>query len=247
MTRAIIGCFVLMSTVTVAQTPPAFEVASVKPNKSGSALESISPTPGRFVATNATLRNLITVAYRIPWTRLVGESSVLSERFDIAAKMPDDAEPGQMGLMLQTLLAERFHLKAHSETREQPVYALVLARSDGQLGPELRLSESDCTPTRLERPACGWSNGPSTLKANGVPMTALANSLSGIVDRIVIDRTNLTGTYDLDLQFARFDVPGSELPSIFTALQQQLGLKLESTESPIEFVVIDDIERPTPD
>jgi uncharacterized protein (TIGR03435 family) len=126
-------------------TLPAFEVASVKPNKSVSSNESVMPAPGgRFVATNATLRNLITMAYDIQWFRLVGGSSRLTDRFDIVAKMPEHVDHGQLRLMLRTLLAERFILKAHNETREQPIYALVLGKRDGGFGPELRRSDADC-------------------------------------------------------------------------------------------------------
>jgi uncharacterized protein (TIGR03435 family) len=245
-------------------TLPAFEVASVKPNKSVSSNESAMPAPGgRFVATNATLRNLITMAYDIQWFRLVGGSSRLTDRFDIVAKMPEHADHGQLRLMLRTLLAERFNLKAHNETREQPIYALVLAKRDGGFGPELRRSAADCEAIRVARATsrpdlapppvdplpCSSSMMFGRLTMRDMPLDILANTLSGMVGRVVFDRTALTGNFNLSLRYAPdgTDSAQSQDPSIFTALQEQLGLTLESTKGPVEVLVIDHVEQPTPD
>ena len=136
------------------QQPPAppwdaphleFEVASVKSNKTGPAMMAMRTLPTSFNVTNVPLRLLITQAYRLSGYQMVGApSSIDSERFDIVAKAPEGSRPDQTMLMLRGLLAERFKLKVHSETRETQVYALLLARSDGKLGPKLSKSTDDC-------------------------------------------------------------------------------------------------------
>lgn len=181
--------------------------------------------------------------------------------------------------MLRTLLAERFKLVARTEMREQPVYALVLARADGRLGPNLRASRECLKGGTASGPrgfgqgadgrgagvpplqpgqqmGCGMrsmSDGRGSVIQGGARTIAeIARSLDGRAGRTVIDRTGLTGAYDVDLRFAPSNVqtaPGadSELPTLFTALQEQLGLKLESATGPVEYLVVDRIERPTPD
>jgi uncharacterized protein (TIGR03435 family) len=240
-------------------------VASVKPNKSMSSNASMMPAPGgRFVATNASLTNLISMAYDIPFFRLVGGASRLTDRFDIVAKMPERVGLGRIPLMLRTLLAERFNLKAHNETREQPIYALVLAKRDGRFGPELRRSDADCEAIRAARATsrpdlappptvaplrCSSSMTFGRLTIRDMPLDTLANSLSGMVGRVVFDRTALAGNFNLSLRYAPdgTDSAQSQDPSIFTALQEQLGLKLESTKGPVDVLVIDHVEQPTPD
>jgi uncharacterized protein (TIGR03435 family) len=146
------------------QTPPApppwdaphleFEVASVKTNKSGPTMMSMRTLPTSFNVTNLPLRMLITQAYRLSAYQLVGAPSWIdSERFDINAKAPEGSNPNQTTLMLRGLLADRFKLKVHTETREVPTYALVLARSDGKLGPKLSKTTDDCQKIQEERQA----------------------------------------------------------------------------------------------
>jgi uncharacterized protein (TIGR03435 family) len=145
------------------QQPPAppwdaphleFEVASVKTNKSGPTMMAMRTLPTSFNVTNVLLRLLITQAYRLSGYQLVGGPSWLdSERFDILAKAPEGSGPDQTMLMLRGLLAERFKLKVHGETRETQIYALVLARNDGKLGPKLSKSTDDCEKILAERRA----------------------------------------------------------------------------------------------
>jgi uncharacterized protein (TIGR03435 family) len=266
-----------------------FEVASVKPNKSGEAqLAGIMfPPGGRFMARNATLRELILAAYgeAIPLhdSQIVGGPVwVNSDRFDIDAKAASEPPPGAVGppplmfAMLRTLLRERFKLSAHLQTREMPIYALVMARSDGRLGPQLRQSDVDCDAVRATRarggppqppaageaPLCGSIAGPGRLTARAATLVALAGwYLSGIANRIVIDRTGLTGVFDWTLEWSPEALPqplrasgapptppgDPNGPSIFTALQEQLGLKLESARGPVDVLVIDSVQQPTPD
>jgi uncharacterized protein (TIGR03435 family) len=280
----------------IAQAPaqaepyPKFEVASVRPNTSGDNRMSSKPLPGgRYEAINIPLRSLIINSYSLQAQQLVGAPAwISSERFDIVAKADGELgppvsrdAPSPLQLMIRGLLEERFKLKVHREPREVPIYTLVLARADGRLGSGLRPSAVDCeavgAPRRSggappdvqkpsERPRCGARVGFGELTAGAQPLLELVSLLSGTVGRSVVDRTGLTGRYDIDLRWTPdrvlqraagaaasepIRVNGVEIdpngPSIFTALQEQLGLKLESERGTIEALVIDHIERPTPD
>jgi len=253
---------------------PAFEVASVKPNKSGEASGNLGfGAGGRLTATNATVRDLIKAAYASPQPlfdfQLVGGPNwINSERFDITTRAEGQPQFAQLMLMLRTLLEDRFKLKAHRETRELPTYALVPANPDGRLGRRLRRAADCSAPDAPRRPAvpgqaapCRIDRGFGIVTGRGVPLTLfVTGGLSSIVGRSVIDRSGLTGFFDWDLEWApapgeatppaRNDAPVAPLtdgPSIFTALEEQLGLKLQSERGPVEVVVIDSVERPRPD
>lgn len=254
---------------------PAFEVASIKPNVSGDLRVSIQWSPGgRFTAINAPLRALIRDAYQLQEFELSGGPKWIdAARVDIVAAAEGEPSAAQMRLMLKNLLADRFKLQLHTETRELPFYALVLARSDGRTGPDLRRSDGDCgqsaplddtlgiTP-RSGPPdpdaRCGFFGpGPGgSAKFRGVTIAALARFLVPPVRRAVFDRTGLTGYFDADLEAtAEFGPPPpppgvadridrGALPSIFTVLQQRLGLKLDAQRGPVNVLVIDRLERP---
>ena len=267
---------------------PAFEVGSIKQNKSDDVLSSVVLQGGRFTATNVTLRELIRVAYEIQNPQLAGGPNWMgSERFDVAAKTESDppiSRPDserRMLLMIQRLLAERFKLTLHTETRELQAYALVMGRTDRRMGPRLRESQVDCAdvmaaaraqtervafPPPGERQMCDMFTGvPPRSAAGGVSMPQLATSLSRIAKRTVLDQTGLVGIFDFDLQWTPEGLPqrpaeagdqpirlnGFDVdpngPSIFTALQEQLGLKLEPQDAPVEVLVVDNAQRPTPD
>jgi uncharacterized protein (TIGR03435 family) len=255
---------------------PEFEVASVKPNKSGENFVRIQGPAGRFTATNVPVRLLIRTAYRLQDFQIVGGPAWLNtDRFDVVAKSEEGATQDQTALMLRALLADRFKLAVHNEMRELPIYALVPARGDGRPGPQLRPAAADCTsargrvagpppgpPPAAGRPACGSRMAPGNIAAGGVTMATFAASLSQFVNRTVVDRTGLTGSYDLDLQWTPEQMPqlppGAERPaflppidpngpSIFTAVQEQLGLKLDSQKGPVDVLVIDHLEQPTED
>lgn len=253
---------------SAAPVRPAFEVASVKPNKSGEQGMSMATQPGgRFVATNMPLSMLIRNAYDLQESQLAGLPDwAVSERFDITAKAeqgiaPTNQKPSPNQLMLQSLLEERFHFKAHTETRDLPGYALVVARPDGKLGPQMKPSAVDCValaaarraggpPPPLaagERRPCSMRMGRGTLTAGSLTMANLAATLSSAVQRMVVDRTGLTGGFDFDLAFSTEQSADAVNPSVFTAVQEQLGLKLDSVRIPTDVLVIDSIERPTPD
>ena len=266
---------------------PVFEVASVKPNKSGEGFIRFGLQPGgRFTAQNVPARELIRFAFNVQPFQIEGGPGWLnSDRFDVTAKADGDfpaVGPGQSGPvqeMMQNLLAERFKLKVHRETKEMPVYELRLARSDGRLGKQIEPSTVDCAgqrgrgqgpgrggpppapPQPGERPQCGMFMGIGNVGAGDVPLQQLAQLLSQRVQRIVVDKTGLTGRYSFNIEFTPDQLPppgaappGVQLPafnpdgpSIFTALQEQLGLKLEAARGPVETLVIDSIEQPTPD
>jgi uncharacterized protein (TIGR03435 family) len=281
-----------------AQTPapnaaaPAFDVASIKQNKTGDGRSFLgNPPGGRFSATNMPLRALIAFAYGTPQPlpnfRIIGGPSWIdSDRFDINAKASTEFQPGtngpspQLFLMLKALLAERFKLVAHNESRELPVYDLVMARSDARLGPQLHKSDVDCAalfatrrgggpppppPQPGERMQCGMFASPASVVGGAVSMAQFATLLSRIVNRTVVEKTGLTGNFDINLTFtpeqpARAPGPGADQPirvngvdidpngpSLFTALQEQLGLKLDSQKGPVDVVVIDSVEHPTED
>jgi uncharacterized protein (TIGR03435 family) len=228
---------------------------------------------GRFTAINAPVRALIRHAYQLQEFELTGgPKAIESERVDIVAKADGDAPPAQIRLMLRNLLADRFKLQLHAEERNLPFYALVMARARAGAGPDLRRTASDCSQsTSLQemlgiaaRPGppdpdapCGFFGpGPrGSAKFRGVTIEVLARFLAPAVRRPVFDRTGLTGYYDADLEpTAEFGPPPpppgvadqidrSSLPSIFSVLQDRLGLKLEAQRGPVHVYVIDRLEH----
>lgn len=251
-----------------------FEAASVKANLSGDSRMGARISGRTYTATNMPLRPVIATAYGIPGPqsyRLRGGPSwigpdsppfVGGDRFDIEATLPDGATPADLPAMLRGFLAERFKLVVHTEMQEAPMYALVLARNDGRLGSRLRRAAIDCEAMRAkgelipepkpgERPACDAEIGGAIL-GRGQRLTTLARYLTPFVGRPVVDRTGLTDAFDFDLEFPELNAgPGQAGPSTdagggpVTALQEQLGLKLEPMRGSLEYVVIDRIEKPT--
>jgi len=225
-----------------------FEVASVKPNRDGisNALPPLRAN-GSYSASNVALKSVIANAYDVRIFQIEGGPAWLtSERFDIIARgregTPDRLRPA----MLRTLLAERFKLVAHFETREQQIYALVPLRNDGRLGPQLQPSES----ATGSGPFASVESGVARINGKRVLMDTFALVLTASVfNQRVINRTGLSGEFDLDLRFTpeSSSAPAPEFPSIFTAVQEQLGLKLQSERGPVPVLVIDSVQRPTPD
>ena len=226
-----------------------FEVVSVKPNTSGisNALPPLRAN-GSYSASNVAVKSIIANAYDVRIFQIEGGPAWLtSERFDIIARgregTPDRLRPA----MLRTLLAERFKLVAHFETKEQPVYALVLLRSDGRLGPQLKQSSLGSSASG---PFASVGNGVARINGNRVLMDTFAIVLaSSVFSRRVLNRTGLDGEFDLDLRFTPESSSSAapEFPSIFTAVQEQLGLKLQPERAPVPILVIDSVQRPTPD
>ena len=230
-----------------------FEVASVKPNLSGDPPYLMSYRGDRFTHHYVTLKAMICSAFGTPEHALLdkqvvgGPSWIFTDHFDVEAKAPAVPEsprgiiPGRVMAMLRSLLEERFHLSTHFEKRELPVYNLILARADGTLGPRLRRRVTPCSP-------CPRQILPGTMSAKGATM---GNIVSGFerfvpdVGRVVLNQTGLTGEFDIDLNWAPDQsAPSTGGVSFFTAVREQLGLKLEPAKAPVDVLVIDRVERP---
>jgi uncharacterized protein (TIGR03435 family) len=252
------------ATAAPAATAPVFEVAAIRLDKSASGSSSSNTKNGRFTATNVSLKNLIQYeAYDIPQLRILGGPKWLdSTRFDIEAKM-DDAEAAQLKAldyehsrvqaqaMFQQLLADRFQLKVHWETRELPVYALAVAKKGAKLQPAKDTTGNTGTSSNSRGSGVQFT-------ATGQTVTQLAQSLTSSaaheLGREVIDKTGIEGKYDVSLNWTRDTGAASagtdgnaqeSGPSIFTAIQEQLGLKLEPSKAPVRVLVIDRAEMPS--
>ena len=314
MKRILASALALSAIIAVlnAQDPaPVPYVASVKKNAGGVGGQ-IRIAPGNISVNGMPVRILIRQAFgQLQDFQLVGGPAwISSDRFDIEAKPEGSApmSPDVLQSILRQILAERFSLKTHKETRELPTYALMLARSDGKLGPNLKPSSEECSARMSARgrgpapggappdgragfavtrggpppdgrggpgrgggpapfdfdaaPVCGQRGGGfGRLRAGGTTMGDFAAMISGTAQRVVIDKTGLTGYYDMALTYTPSGdqlpqgppppgAPGPppidpDGPTFFTAIQEQLGLKLESQRGPVEVVVIDSIQQPT--
>jgi uncharacterized protein (TIGR03435 family) len=258
-----------------AQSPPAelrFDVVSIKsvstvPTGPG------PRAPDLFSSPFITAHQLLTYAYDLPQYRVVrGPSWVTSEHFEVLAKASSPITREQRRLLVQQLLAERFRYTGRRESRELPTYDLVMARPDRRLGPNLKRGPVDCTPyltgersanegPTIERagrviPRCGVSmafgNGFVSPGLMGRTMPQLAAYLSAVTSRDVTDKTELSGVFDIELTLAQEpttpgigQLPRREAPALFTALQEQLGLKLVPSKAAVDVLVIDHIERPS--
>ena len=276
--------------VAPAADSPTFEVASIKPNAGGGGRIGMGGSPGRVNMTGMNVRRLMTQAYEIHDSQIIGGPDWLgTQGYDIDATLAGTPSPEQRRMMMKTLLRDRFKLTFHTEKRDLPLYALIVQRSDGRLGPGLkRIPDDDCPPPGSNRgaraggppppasspfdpnaaAACGSIVfGPGRLLAHGVPIDMLARTLGTMpaitsFNRPVTNLTKLEGFYDFDFRFMpefgrggppppgspaaapNAITPGDE-PALFTALQEQLGLKLNPQRATLDVLVIDAIERPT--
>jgi uncharacterized protein (TIGR03435 family) len=234
--------------------PPSFEVVSIRRNTSGEEGGSMVPAPGgRLTLTNVPVRLVIRAAYNLQEFELVGGPSWIDgERYDILTKAEGNPGTQELLAMVRTLLAERFHLQVEEDTTERPIYAMVRVRPDGSLAAGLRPAQP-CFRAPVNQPqqppagqtSCGFRGAPGSIAGRGVTLGALTFGLSGRVGRPVEDRTGIEGEFDFDLEFAP-DV-NADGPSIFTSLEEQLGVRLESTRGPTKVLRIVRIERPTED
>jgi uncharacterized protein (TIGR03435 family) len=286
--RFVLAVALVAARVVASAQAPAFEVVSIKeapPPGSGPFRFGLGPQPGgRWEALNQTIVTMM----RDAWPGFGFDSQIVggpdwirSRRFDVNATSKGDVPRDEMRLMVRRMLADRFGLEVRIERREIEVYALVVARSDGRLGPQLRKSDLDCdalaaarkrgdvpTPTfpgptppgqPLPRVECGFisqvtPNGAQRMMISGQPLSAVVSSLQAGAGRPVIDRTGLTDKYDIDIEFARTGgvrsadaLDPNAPPSVFTAVQEQLGLKLEARKEAMDVLVIEDVHLPTAD
>ena len=271
--RALLTVSCVLIAVSVgAQVDPAtvqqFEVASVKVNTSGQALPALPRlTPGRTTLTNIGLRQLINMSHGIQPFQLDGLPSWAdTARFDITATSPSDASVNDLLGMVRSLLADRFQLVTRRDTRQMDVYSVVQVAPGSS---KLKLSEADCGAA-AGQPITQTSGGPrcqilpmtgrGRVIATGARLSHLANILTNVVGRQVVDKTGLTGPFNVNLTWT--PDPGMQArpagvpavapvqpdgPSIFTALEEQLGLRLVSGRGPVEMLVVERLEQPAPD
>ncbi len=261
-----------------------FEVASIKVHPPPTTLIGITNRGGRFSATGFSLKMLIGRGYAIPELRIIGGPNwIESERYDIEAKAPEGAPPNQLQPMIQNMLEDRFKLKAHKETRDQPVYELTVLRS----GLKMKLSADQTPPVLVAPPPLpnrgagqrgpipglgagprprgtqGFtiSNGRFVFEGSASTLPAIINAIQQRVDRPIIDKTGLSGLFDIKLEWSPGveapplpfgpppadapPPPPGEGPTIFSALQEQLGLRLEGAKGPVDVLVIDSVQKPS--
>lgn len=229
------------------QSAPAYDVVSIKPDKSGSGSAGVDSNNDSYIATNVSLKNLLADAYGIKEELISGVPGPIdSARFDIQAKIVDPdlhalrkLTSKQRRAMLLPFMEERFQLKAHTETKILPVYELIVTES----GPKFKK-----TADSSSRDSGTSVQNNRELTAHGISMASLASTLTNSVHRTVVDKTELTDLYDLGMKWSPDDGSNTQTdigPSIFTALQEQLGLKLKSTKGPVETLVVDHVEMPS--
>jgi uncharacterized protein (TIGR03435 family) len=256
MERAAIGTGLTMfvgavlSGIMAKSQTPSFEVASIKANKSdGPRNRFLVGRGGSFIATNCSPRLLIEYAFQVKRYQVYDAPDwAKSDGYDIAAKAEGDPDIRYMPGMLQRLLEDRFQLKYHWQTKEGAGYDLVVSKPG-----KLRESEpGDCPSIVSANAPCGYlPNIPGHTSGRELTTANLADALAFFIQAFVVDKTNLTGKYDIDLEWTpepalmQSTPPEPAGPSIFTALQEQLGLKLESAKGPVKTLVIDHIERPS--
>jgi uncharacterized protein (TIGR03435 family) len=267
-----------------------YEVVAIKAVNGASGQMMMRMLPGRLDYNGMPIGILLRQALQKPDYQIVGAPGwVNTERYSITATAPEGTPPTAITVMMVNLLKDRFHLTSHLETREQPIFNLVIARSDGRLGPDLKPTPAECQATIAERIAaskaaaergappppptsfpdpndplaCGFVRmGPGLATGSGRTIAQIAPTLADLLGRPVIDKTGLTGRYDFALTFAPTGrgagpfamLPGAppppddpDAPGLSTAVQEQLGLRLESARGPVEVVVIDSLEKPTLD
>lgn len=248
-----------------AQPPePTFEAATIKPNHSADGGSYVKLPGATVTLTNMTLKRAILSSYQIRDFQLSGGPGWLdSDRFDIEAKAAPDASMDQKRVMLQNLFKERFRLALHRETKDLPTYNLVLAKGGLKIQ---ALKEGACIKPDITKPGLapgktlqdycgGMGTGPAMMQAGSATMPEIAVMLSSLVGRTVVDKTGVPGQFRFQMNFAPVTASAAQPadaadaatdgPSIFTALQDQLGLRLESSKGPVEVLVVDHAEKPS--
>jgi len=269
MNRSILALAVSFAAMAQAQTPAGFEVATIKPSDQNSQGEYIRlPSPGHLSITNMTLLGFIRFAYGEGLgTNLEitgGPAWIDKDHYNLEAQAQGTPPLPELRRMLRALLEDRFSLKVHTVSKEINVYALVLAKRDGKLGPKVHPWDGACAGGRTPSPPqpkstrCSAMFKPPGMTLEGASMAVVADMLSTAppnLGRPVVDRTGLEGAFNLELDFDfQFRRPGALAqplpddatgPSLFTALQEQWGLKLEPSKGMVDALVVDRAERPS--
>jgi uncharacterized protein (TIGR03435 family) len=238
---------VLLSVIVLDAQPPAesaptaFGAVSIKPNLSGSGSSHSNTSRGRLTAVNVSAKMYIQWAFGIKDFQIAGGPAWLdTARFDITAVTgtSEDLNDKALQSLLQAMLAERFHLTFHREMKELPIYSLIVAKGGPKLTPHTGEGSGSSTHVSSD-------SGKATMSVTRASLPRLADILGRQLNRTVVDNTGLPGEYDLKMDWAPNPTAETEGASIFTAVQEQLGLKLESTKGPVEMIVIDTMERPS--
>ena len=264
---------VMVALTSVGASAQRFDVASVRRNTSGDqGQRTLNLVPGGVRVINLPLSTILWMAHGVQQVQMFNVPSwATSESFDITAKAPEGTRVSldTFRPMLVELLADRFHLKTHHEMRELPVYRLVRVRETA-LGPKMNPAAVDCAgrspaaagaEARAQATNCGATGRPGGISVHGMPLATLTRLLGPAVGRVVVDETGLTGNWDLDVDYTPEQIQGNafpagappagsastDAPSLFTALQEQLGLKLEAGRAAVDVIVIDNLARPTED
>jgi uncharacterized protein (TIGR03435 family) len=265
-TSPALGSLLLGAALVSAQTPPPseFEVVSIKRSPADAQGGGMQDLPdGTFIMRNHPIRSILRAGSPVPPSEVEGAPEWTErELYDITAKPPAGATRRQRNEMMRRMLEDRMKLKGHVEERERNVFALVVARSDGRLGPQLKPSSLDCTapgqpprailtpPSDPPEARCGGMFGNGQIVSGGITFDQLVFSLSGLAGGQVMNRTGLQGYYALKLTWApprgpNDAPPTDDRPDFFTALQEQLGLKLQPEKATLPVFVVDSIERPS--
>ena len=232
------------SAVPASGAVPAFEVASVKENKSGSQNSSNRTAGERYSGTNVSLISLLRTAYAVQEFQIAGYPDwAETDKFDVEAKMESGANPRDFSLMLQKLLADRFKLVLHREPRQTSIYTLVVQKD----GPKFKPGD----PANCSGRNSGFDASPTEISGGCVTMEQFAARLSRSIGTHVVDGTSLKGTFDFNVSWLaddRFSGRGASAnPTLFTALQEQLGLRLQGGRGAVDTLVIDRAEKPVAD
>jgi uncharacterized protein (TIGR03435 family) len=263
MVRSLVVALLLIA-VLAAQQNPAFDAVSIKRNTT--VVDRTRPplrgSPGRFVRTDTTALELLGYAYDLRRQEIINAPGWASAaRYDVQATYSPAGTTDDLPAMMRQVLADRFHLVVHTERRETQVFALVRARRDGRLGPRLRAWTVDCAALRagtasapttfssleagITVPPCSMVLTSGLFAVGGMPLATLADSLGWELGRRVIDRTGLQGPFEFLLEWAPDALADRSRPSLSVALQEQLGLELDSERAEVDVLVIDRIERPS--
>jgi len=252
-------------------TDVSFEVVSIKRNTSTTASRGRLEPGGRYAAVSVPVFQIVRQAYDVLETQVGPVPDwVRSERYDILAKAPEGVELARdLRPLLQSLLKARFQFESHHERRELAVYELIVARADRRLGRDLQESAADCTanPPVLpaqrdaDEPPCAQYGTIGRRIMRGFPLSRFAQMLAGEAGRVVFDKTGLTGTWNVQLEYTPdrmpplpdgglppgISLPAPDAPNLFTAIEEQLGLKLVPARGIVDMLIVERIERPTED
>ena len=237
--RFLVAVIAVCAVCAQTNAPPSFEAASVKPNRSGSGSSSSHTRPANLTMTNVSLRSMITSAFRIRDYQLNGPDWLRTERFDVVAKAVTGTPDKELMPMLRSLLIERFKLETHTETKEMPVFGLVVAKNGLRMQP---VDGAGGTNTNSNSDEKGGE-----LSAERTTMSGVAAWISSRMDRPVLDMTGRTEAFTFKLKYSleseNNDPTAARYPILPLAIQEQLGLRLEKRTAPIEIVVVDKVEK----